>query len=110
MLWPVVVLTKCTNGNNVKNIEVQLNKQMQEGNYDLEGSCDVEKSIGKPKFVLYLTDLIVHGTGIGPIEMATEKRNSYSFYYIFILRILLVDILVLSEFSFPYSVMQQPLQ
>ena len=49
-------LTKCTNGNNVENIEVQLNKQVQEGNYDLEGSCDVEKSIGKPKFILYLTE------------------------------------------------------
>ena len=31
------VHTKFTNGNKVENIEVQLIKQMQKGNYDLEG-------------------------------------------------------------------------
>ena len=30
-------LTKCTNGNKVENIEVQLIKQAEEGNYDLYG-------------------------------------------------------------------------
>ena len=30
-------LTKCTNGNKVENIEVQLIEQVREGNYDLEG-------------------------------------------------------------------------
>ena len=30
-------LTKCTNGNKVENIEVQLIEQVLEGNYDLEG-------------------------------------------------------------------------
>ena len=29
-------LTKCTDGNKVKIIEVQLTEQVQEGNYDLE--------------------------------------------------------------------------
>ena len=28
---------KCTNGNKVENIEVQLIEKVQEGNYDLEG-------------------------------------------------------------------------
>ena len=37
----------------------------------LKVSCDVEKSIGKPNFLLYLTQLIVYGTGIVPIEKAT---------------------------------------
>ena len=30
-------LTKCTNGNKVANIEVQLIEQVLEGNYDIEG-------------------------------------------------------------------------
>ena len=30
-------LTKCTNGNKLENIEVQLIEQVQESNYDLEG-------------------------------------------------------------------------
>ena len=30
-------LTKCTNGNKIEHIEVQLIEQVQEGNYDLEG-------------------------------------------------------------------------
>ena len=30
-------LTKCTDGNRVENIEVQLIEQMQERNYDLKG-------------------------------------------------------------------------
>ena len=50
-------LTKCTNGNKVENIEVQLIEQVQEGHYmNLKVGCGVEKSIGKANFLLYLTE------------------------------------------------------
>ena len=49
---------------------------------------------------------MVHGTGIVPVEKAIEKRNSYSLYYIFVLRMLLVYILALFKFLLPYSVVQ----
>ena len=73
----------------------------------LKISCGVQESVGKPKFLLNLTEWIVYATGIAPIEKTTEKRNNYSFYYTFTLRIQLVDILVLFEFLLPDSVMQQ---
>ena len=56
----------------------------------LKVSCGVEKSIGKPNFLFYLTEWIVHGTGVVPIEKI--EKNSYSLYYIFILCMLLVYI------------------
>ena len=41
---------------------------MQEGNYDLEGK------MRNPNVLLYLTEWIAHGTGMVPIEKATEKN------------------------------------
>ena len=41
---------------------------MQEGNYDLEGK------MRNPNVLLYLTEWIAHGTGMVPIEKATEKK------------------------------------
>ena len=73
----------------------------------LKVGCGVETSIGRPNFLLYLMEWIVHWTGIVLIEEVTEKRNSYNFYYIFILRMLLAYIFVLFEFLLPYSVMEQ---
>ena len=47
------VPTKCTNGNKVENIEVQLIEYVQEGNYDLEGKL---WCIDNPNFLLYHTE------------------------------------------------------
>ena len=49
---------------------------------------------------------IVHGTGIVPVEKATGKRNSYSFYYKYVVHAISLyscSVWVL----LPYSVMQQ---
>ena len=58
--------TKCTNVNKIEKV--------QEGNYDLEGK--LVKNIGKLNFLLHLMELIVHGTGVVPIEKVIEKTNS----------------------------------
>ena len=76
-------LTKCTNGNKVENIEVQLIEQVQEGNYDLEGRLWCREKYWQIQlFTLSHGMNSSHGAGIVPIEKATEKRNSYSFNYI----------------------------
>ena len=52
-------LTKSTNGNKVENIEVQLTEQVQEGKrviLILKVVCSVERSVGKPRVLLYLME------------------------------------------------------
>ena len=41
----------------------------------LKVECDVEKSIGKPSFLLHSMEWIAHGTDIVPTEKATGERN-----------------------------------
>ena len=75
-------LTKCTNGNKVENIEVQLIEQVQEGKrviMILKVGCGEERRIGKPSVLLYLIEWIVHGTGIVPKEKAAEKKIVIAF-------------------------------
>ena len=48
----------------------------------------------KPKFLRHLTEWIVRGTGIEPIENVMEKKNSWNLCYIFPFSIQLVDIVV----------------
>ena len=92
-------LTKCTNGNKVENIELQLIEQVQEGNYELEGKlCCREKYWQVQLFTLSHR---MNST------WDWYSTNGKGFYYIFILRMLLVDTLALFEFLLPYSVMQQ---
>ena len=66
----IKVPTKCTNGNKVEDIEVQVIEYVQEGNYDLEGKL---WCIDNPNFLLYHTEWIVYGTGIVQIEKTTGK-------------------------------------
>ena len=49
----------------------------------------------------------MNGTGTVQKEKAIEKINSWNLYYVFIVHMLLIDIVVLFEFLWPYSVMQQ---
>ena len=69
-------LTKCTNGNKVENIELQLIEQVEEGNYDLEGKLQCRGKYWQTQ--LFTLSSGIHSTwyGIVPIEKATEKRKS----------------------------------
>ena len=85
--------TKYTNGSKVENIEVHLIKQAQGGDCDLEVIQLWSRE--KPKFLRHLTECIVRGTGIEPIENVTEKKNSWNLCYILPFSIQLVDTVVL---------------
>ena len=68
-------LTKCADGNKVKNIEVQVIEQVEECNYDLESRLWCREKYWQI-WHFTLTEWIVSDTGIGPIEKAIEKMNS----------------------------------
>ena len=48
-------LTKCTNGNEVANIEVQLIEQVEEGNYDLDGRLWCREKYWQPQLLFFLS-------------------------------------------------------
>ena len=100
-------LTKCTYGNKAgKTLTFNWFNKCKRVTVTLKVSCGVEKVIGKPNVLLYLTKWIVSGTAIIPKEKAIEKTNSYSLCYIFIIRMLLVYISVLLEFLLRYLAVQ----
>ena len=64
-------LTKCTNGNEVANIEFQLIEQVQEGNYDLDGRLWCREKYWQPQ--LFTLSYWMNSTW----DWYSTNRNAY---------------------------------
>ena len=67
---------KCTNGNKVENIKIQLTEQVEKGNYDLEGKLWCRGKYWQTQLFTLSNGINSTWYGIVPIEKATEKRKS----------------------------------
>ena len=89
-------LTKCTDIGKLWNIEVHLIKQVEEGNYDVQGKLWCRENYLQAKLLSLSHSMNSNGTGTALIEKVTAERKSNTICIFYCKRLCIYALISLS--------------